>query len=134
MTTSLQQPPLKTEDLLIGMLAVLSLRGRDSVKTTDKAFHSAFGNALEVFKSDDSEIAKVADEYYPDIVSNTYDELNNALIVAEGYSLLRFPNPSYTRLQITMTPRVATTFLNGYGEKKELFEKAADALLKGLAV
>ena len=132
MTTALQTPPLKTEDLLIGVLAVLSLRGKDSLKTTDKVFHSAFGAALDVFKNNDTRLARLAEAYYPDVVSNTYDELNHALIAAESYSLLRFPNPSYTRLQITMTPRVATTLLGTYGDK-EVFERAAEVLLERLA-
>jgi hypothetical protein len=124
--------PLQTEDLLIGILAVLSLRGRDSLKTTDKIFHAAFGEALNVFRADTEGLGKLAESYYPDVVSNTYDELNHALIAAESHNLIRFPNPSYRRLQITMTPRVATALLNSYGNNTAIFEEAATLLLERL--
>jgi hypothetical protein len=125
---------LHPEDLLIGILAALSLRGRNTLKTTDKIFHSAFGKALEVFKgSDDERLAGLAESYYPDVVSKTYGELNHALITAEGYSLLRYPNPSYTRLPITMTPAVAEQLLERQHDQREVFDRAAIVLLKHMA-
>lgn len=128
MATSMQ--PERTEDLLVGILAVMALRKRDTLRTSDKVLHQAFGAALKVFKNTGGDFCDVAESYYPDVVTETYDELNNALIAAESFNLLRFPNPTYSRLQITMTPRVAEQLLAPYGEDRQVFEKAADALLE----
>jgi hypothetical protein len=129
MTATVSERIPRTEDLLIGVLAVLALKGRDSLKTTDKLFHSAFKSALDVFANAGGELGELANSYYPDVVSKTYDELNAALIAAESVSLLRFPNPSYTRMQITITPRVAEALLDNYPGERQVFEDAANALL-----
>lgn len=129
MTAASERIP-RTEDLLIGVLAVLALKGKETLKTTDKVFHSAFKSALEVFAKAGGELAELAESYYPDVVTKTYDELNGALIAAESVSLLRFPNPSYSRMQITITPRVAEELLENYPDQKQVFEDAANALLE----
>lgn len=122
-----------TEDLLIGILAVLAINGRDTLKTTDKVFHSAFGEALNEFRKAGGTLKELADSYYQDVVSKTYDELNHALITAESYSLLRFPNPSYSRLQITMNRRVAERLLEKHESERSVFERAAQVLLERMA-
>jgi hypothetical protein len=127
------QPTPRTEDLLIGVLAVLSLQRKETLKITDKVFHKAFGSALDVFRNAGGELQELADSYVPDVVSNTYDELNDALIAAESFHLLRFPNPSYSRLQITMTPRVAQQLLEKYPGQRGAFEQAAKALLDSMS-
>lgn len=127
------QIPPRTEDLLIGVLAVIALQGRDTLKTSDKVFHSAFARALDVFsQKGNAELVELADSYYQDVVTNKYEELDDALIAAERFSLLRFPNPTYSRLQVTMTPRVAEEFLNKYPDQRATFEEAAHVLLEHL--
>jgi len=132
MAVATQIPP-RTEDLLIGVLAVIALKGRDTLKTTDKLFHSAFAKALDVFfRKGNADIVDLADSYYQDVVTNKYEELDDALIAAERFSLLRFPNPSYSRLQVTMTSNVAENFLAKYPDQRETFEEAAQVLLENL--
>src|SRR5689334_15029731 len=97
----------RAEDLLLGALAVLALKGVTTLRVTDRTFHDHFGEALDVFKHASGEIASLASEYHRDIVSNTYDELDHALITAEQHRFVGFPNPSYSRLQIKLTPRAA---------------------------
>jgi hypothetical protein len=126
------RPVPRTEDLLIGILAVLALHGKETLRTTDKVFHRAFGDALEVFKRAEGPLKDLAEDYDPDVVTKTYDELNNALIAAEGFQLLRFPNPSYSRLQITMTPRVAESLLTKYPQQRQVFEAAAAVLCESI--
>lgn len=121
----------RSEDLLIGALAILALRGKETLRTTDKSFHQHFGKALEVFRSVGGELGDLASNYYKDIVSNTFDELDHALITAEQFGMVKFPNPSYSSLQITMTPRVAEKELASWdSNSRKTFERAADELYR----
>lgn len=120
----------KAEDLLIGALAVLTLKGVDTLRTTDKTFHDHFGKALDAFRTAGGDLAGLANSYHKDVVSNTYDELDHALIAAEQLGLVRFPNPSYSRLQITITPRVAEKILAGWKRYRGAFDEAAEELYK----
>ncbi len=119
----------KPEDLLLGSLAALSLQGVDTLRTTDKSFHERFGKALAVFREAGGPLATLAEAFHKDVVSSTYDELDHALIAAEQLGLLRFPNPSYSRLQITVPPRVAEKFLSGWAPYRAAFERAAAELM-----
>jgi hypothetical protein len=118
----------RPEDLLIGALATLALRGIDNLRTTDKSFHEYFAKALSVFRDAGGEVKDLADRYYCNIASKTYDELDHALIAAEQYGLVKFPNPSYSRVQITMSPRIARKLLEDWKDEQEVFEQAANAL------
>ena len=123
-----KQGSKRAEDLLIGTLAVLALQGVDTLQTTDKSFHTHFGAALQVFREAGGELADLADDYYRNVVSNTYDELDHALIAAEQFGLVKFPNPSYSRLQVTIPRRVAEELANEWGENRAVFERAAKKL------
>ena len=128
MSPTLTQGTKRAEDLLVGALAVLALKGIDTLRVTDKSFHDRFATALETFRSAGGELAALADNYYKDIVTETYDELDHSLIAAEQFGLIKFPNPSYNRLQITITPREASRILDTWGERRAIFEQAAEAL------
>src|SRR2546423_2885051 len=121
--------PHRPEDLLLGALAYLSLKGHTTLRTTDRSFHEHFANALEILKDAGGEVSELATKYYRDLVSNTYDELDHALIAAEQYRFVSFPNPSYNRLQIKMTHRAAQKLLDDWSpEQQQVLERAADAL------
>jgi hypothetical protein len=122
----------KPEDLLIGALAALSLQGIDSLRTTDKSFHEYFSKALEVFRAAGGEMKALADRFYYNLASGTYDQLDHALIAAEQYGLVRFPNPSYSRVQITMSPRIARRLLEDWSEERAVFDEAAKALYESV--
>jgi hypothetical protein len=128
MVTATTQEPKRAEDLLIGTLAILALRGVDILRVTDSLFHDRFGAALEIFRGAGGELESLADNYYRDIVTETYDELDHSLIAAEQFGLIKFPNPSYNRLQITISPRTAHQILEGWGGDRQVFERAAEAL------
>lgn len=119
----------RAEDLLITTLAVLSLRGHEILRTTDKSFHHSFSKALEVFRNSGGELAELAASYHQDVVSNTFDQLDHALIAAEQLGWVKFPNPSYSRLQITMSPVDAERLLEEWSGQEEAFETAAAKLL-----
>ncbi len=130
MTGISAQRAMRTEDLLVGTLAALALKGVDTIKTADKSFHASFGSALETFRKAGGELADLANCYYRDVVSRTYDELDHALISAEQFGLVRFPNPSYSRLQITISRRVANQLLADLAKYRPVFEEAANKLQK----
>lgn len=130
MTGTATQESKRPEDLLIGALAALALEGRDTLRTSDKDFHQAFGAALEVFRNAGGELAELAGHYYRDVVSNTFDELDHALITAEQFGLVKFPNPSYSRLQVAIPPRVAERLLSDWGELRPIIQKAAQELYR----
>lgn len=121
----------RPEDLLIGALAALALTGRDTLRTTDKSFHEHFGAALDVYREAGGELGDLSSSYYRDIVSDTFDELDHALITAEQFGLVKFPNPSYSRLHITIPPRVAERLLAEWGaDLRPVFERAAEELYR----
>lgn len=119
----------RAEDLLLGALAVLALDGHTTLRVSDRSFHEHFGKALEVFRAEGGEVAELANEYHQDIVSETYDELDHALIAAEQHRFVGFPNPTYSRLQIKMTRRAASRILSVWSaEEIEGFKRAAATL------
>jgi hypothetical protein len=123
----------RPEDLLLGSLASLAASGYTTLRTTDRSFHEHFTRALDVFKDAGGLLGKLAGRYYIDIVSNTYDELDHALIAAEQYRFVGFPNPSYNRLQIKMTPKAAQTVLHEWpAAEQEVFKRAAQALKQSI--
>ena len=119
----------RAEDLLLGALAVLALQGHTTLRVSDRSFHNHFGKALEVFREMGGEVADLATEYHRDIVSDTYDELDHALIAAEQHRFVGFPNPTYSRLQIKMTRRAAQRILSAWSDaERDGFKRAAESL------
>ena len=119
----------RAEDLLLGALAALTLEGHTTLRVSDRSFHDHFGKALEVFRDAGGEIQVLASEYHRDIVSETYDELDHALIAAEQHRFVSFPNPTYSRLHIKMTRRAAERLLADWNEsERSAFERAAESL------
>jgi hypothetical protein len=107
----------RTEDLLIAILAEISLQGTDTLRMSDRKFHEHFGRALELLKSYGGELEELANQFYKNVVTDTYDELDHSLITAEQFGFVKFPNPSYSRLTIAITPRMARRLLKDWSEK-----------------
>jgi hypothetical protein len=120
--------PASPKDLLIGLLAELSLRGFDSIRISDYALHDAFNKALAVYRESGGELASLADTYYDDGITEANDELERAIIAAEGSGYLRFPNPTYRKLHLTIAPRAAQEILSRRPEFRDTFRRAADAI------
>jgi hypothetical protein len=68
------------------------------------------------------------------VVSRTYDQLDHALIAAEQLGWVKFPNPSYNRLQITMSPRDAKRLLDEWKDHIPVFMRAAEELVRGTQI
>lgn len=115
----------RTEDLLVALLAVLAEQGLTTLRTNDRLFHDAFAAALDEFRGASNTLKTLARRFHRDIVTDTYNELDHALIRAEKDGLVTFPNPSYSRFQIVMPPRVARRFVSDWAEDRKWFERAA---------
>lgn len=118
----------RAEDLVFAILAMLAKDGVDTLKTSDKAFHVGFAAALAKLREAGGELSELSNQFYADPVSATYDELDHALIAAEQFGLVRFPNPSYSRLQLTITPRVAEQLLQSWKDNRDQLGRAAETL------
>lgn len=124
---------LRPQDLLIGIFAVLSRDGENTLRINDESFHSAFGAALSVFRRKQGPTADVARLFYRDLVSKTYRKLDDSLAVAQRYGYVKIFNPTFEMLEINMTPRVAAQILSDWDEHKAIFEEAAQALRRKAA-
>lgn len=105
-------PQRQAEDLLIGILATLARNGKNTIRINDRNFHAAFGKALDVFRKAGGELESLAKSFYRDLVSKTYEKLDDAIISAEHYGMIKISNPSFERLEISITPRVAEQILS----------------------
>lgn len=118
----------RADDLLLGALAVLALRGTKVLPVNEVSFHEHFSAALNVFSEADPEISHLATFYHRDPVTGTYDELDRALIAAEQHRFVTFPNPTYSRLQINLSKRAAERLLEEWGDRRSVFERAVESL------
>lgn len=120
------EQPKTAEDLLIGILSVLAKDGQTTIRINDRSFHAAFGEALAIFRDSGGELGELAKTFYRDVVSKTYEKLEDALISAEHYGMVKIYNPAFERLEISMTPRVAEQFLGEWpSSERTVIEKAA---------
>ncbi|HEY4216734.1 MAG TPA: hypothetical protein VGM67_06325 [Gemmatimonadaceae bacterium] len=119
----------RAEDLVIAVLAELAKQGVETLRMGDKDFHQHFGMILKKFSEGPGELQDLARQFYKNIVNGTYDELDHALITAEQFGFVKFPNPSYSRLTISITPRMAHHMLKEWTpEERVVLEAAAREL------
>jgi hypothetical protein len=120
------------EDLLIAVLAELATQGVDTLPVSDRKFHDYFGRLLERLKAGGGELRSLADQFYKNVVTDTYDELDHSLITAEQFGFVKFPNPTYSRLTIAITPRMAHRLLKGWdsAERETIREAAKDIFVR----
>lgn len=107
----------RTEDLVIAILADLSMQGIDTLRMDDRQFHEHFGLVLDRLIAGGGELKDLASQFYKNVVTETYDELDHSLIAAEQFGFVKFPNPSYSRLTIAITPRMAHRLLKDWPEE-----------------
>jgi hypothetical protein len=122
----------RAEDLLVGALAVLALQGVTTLRVDDRSFHDHFAKALDEFRNEGGEIGQLAALYHRDPVTNTFDELDHAIIRAEQDRLIGLPNPTYSRLQIKMTRRAAERILAEWSANRDVFDRAAEELRRSI--
>lgn len=121
----------RTEDLLIAILAQLSLQGVETLKVSDRRFHEQFGRALDRLRRSGDELADLASQFYKNVLTDTYDELDHSLITAEQFGFVKFPNPTYSRLTIAITPRMAHRLMQDWPPShQEAIRQASEEMLK----
>jgi hypothetical protein len=124
----------RAEDLVIAILAELATEGVDTLGISDRSIHDRFGKALEKLREDGGEISELARKFYKNVVTDTYDELDHSLIAAEQFGFVKFPNPSYSRATIAITPRMAYRLLKSWPpEQRESIQRAA-AVMKDRSI
>lgn len=120
----------RAEDLVIAVLAELSTRNVDTIRMNNKNFHESFGRVLERLKAGGGELQKLAEGFYKNVVSESYEEVDHALITAEQFGFVKFPNPSYSRLTIAITPRMAYRLLRSWNDQeREMIRVATSEML-----
>jgi hypothetical protein len=106
-------------------LAGLHSEGLEEMVVTDgDDLHRAFGAALQILASDER-TAEAFSRFRASPQSGVVGEFDDALMRASKYKLVHFPNASYTRVGISMTPFDAADFLRGVGSADEVIREAA---------
>jgi hypothetical protein len=128
MTTTLDK---RAEDLVIAILAELAMQNIDTLHMSDRKFHEHFGRVLERLREVRGELGELARQFYKNVVTDTYDELDHSLITAEQFGFVKFPNPTYSRLTIAITPRMAHRLLKPWdSEERKAIHDAAKEIVR----
>jgi len=124
----------RTEDLLIAILAELATQGVDTLRVSDRKFHEHFGLVLDKLKAAGGNLKQLAGQFYKNVVTDTYDELDHSLVTAEQFGFVKFPNPTYSRLTIAITPRMAHRLLKDWNPaERESIRAATKEIVSRLA-
>lgn len=115
---------LGTDQAFFGFLGAVYLEGLAQMAADSQMLHECFAAAMPVLQSDPA-LALAFRRFMRESVTSRFDELDAALIEAEQYGLVQFPNPSYSRVRIAMSRRDANRFLRDLGDSRETVERAA---------
>jgi len=118
----------RSEDLVLALFAAASLNGTSILELSDTSMHRRFDSVLKVLESAGGDLADLAKLFHKNVVNGTYDLLNLALVSAEHGLWVKFPNPSYSRVLISMTPREAQGFLREWPGVEQYINEAAALL------
>ncbi len=130
MPDTLQHEVMVREDAAFGaFLAALADRGMVQDAGASQAVHSAFRAALETLQADQVLSAYFA-HYYPSRITGRIDELDQALVRGESAGIVQYGNPTYSRIQISLTPYEAEQLLNQFPGQREVLRAAAEAFEK----
>lgn len=105
-------------------LAALLQSGLGELSATRDVLHGAFSAALDTLRRDERTLKAFAN-FRSGVDESFIAEFDDALMRAEKYKLVQFPNPSYTRVRIAMTPWTAEEFLDEVGDAEEVLRAAA---------
>lgn len=126
--TTAQTPQLGRSDsrkAFNAFLAALLKNGLGELSATRDVLHGAFAAALDVLRSDERTSSAFAGFRSGNEQDGFITEFDDALMRAEKYKLVQFPNPSYTRVRIAMTPWTAQEFLAEVGDAQPVLDAAA---------
>lgn len=120
----------RAEDLVIAILAELATQRVDTLRVSDRRFHELFGGVLERLREAGGELQQLAQQFSKNVVTDTYDELDHSLVTAEQFGFVKFPNPSYSRLTIAISPRMAHRLLKDWpDDQRETISAAAQEIV-----
>ncbi|MEX2282557.1 MAG: hypothetical protein WEE89_08740 [Gemmatimonadota bacterium] len=118
--------PQESERAFLAFLAALYIRGIEELDDSGDVLHGSFDHALGVLKGDE-QLSKAFARYRMGGFSGRIDALDQALIRAEQFGWVQFPNPSYQRMAIAMSPADAESILSSFGKQRATIESAATA-------
>lgn len=112
------------DEAFLGFLGAIYLEGLGQIAADSKLMHECFAAALPRLNADASLVGAFR-RFSLEAATQRFDELDAALIEAEQYGLVQFPNPSYARVRIAMSRRDAERFVGDVGEAATALREAA---------
>jgi hypothetical protein len=128
----MSDPSLSANDFLRGLLAALAATGNRNVVGSQYDVHRAFYNVIQTAQKDPAIPIEVRDIEY-DPLYGLSGWLDRALTNAQRDLIIRFPNPTYERLEISFDPNEGHQVLESLGSKDKFLSLAnqfADELRK----
>jgi hypothetical protein len=130
MSATAEHNKMLSEDRAFGaFLAALADLGVVQVAGASTAVHEAFKAALETLQADE-ELQPYFAHYFASRSTGRIDELDQALVRGEAAGIIQYANPTYSRIQISLTPYEAEVLLGEFPGKREVFTRAADQFQK----
>ena len=108
----------------VAFLGALSAQGLGQMTARGDILHTSFAGALNVLRSS-PEAVSLFRRFRANPTSGRFEALDRAIIRAEQYGLVQFPNPSYTRVRVALSPIDAELVLQDVGELRPVIEEAA---------
>jgi hypothetical protein len=106
-------------------LAALVRQGMGQIAGASMAVHDAFKAALEVLQEDER-IAPYFKHFYASRSTGRVDELDQALIRGEAAGTVLYGNPTYSRIQISLSPFEVEELLSQFAADRAVFSRAAE--------
>ena len=130
--TAEHEKMLKEDRAFGAFLAALAERGVVQIAGASRAVHEAFKAALETLQADET-LRPYFAHYFASRSTGRIDELDQALVRGEAAGIVQYGNPSYSRIQISLTPYEAEELLSEFPERREVFMNAATAFQRRFA-
>jgi hypothetical protein len=122
--TEVERGEAAADRAFLAFLAALYLDGLEQMSAGEDLLHKSFDGALKVLRQDDATSIWFR-RFRASPTSGRFEALDRAIIRAEQYGLVQFPNPSYTRVRVALSPTDAHALLDDIGEERSTIERAA---------
>ncbi|HYH81508.1 MAG TPA: hypothetical protein VEX86_17015 [Longimicrobium sp.] len=124
MMNKVEQGEAAADRAFVAFLAALYLEGLEQMSAGGDLLHKSFHGALHVLRQN-ATTGGWFRRFRASPTSGRIEALDRAIIRAEQYGLVQFPNPSYTRVRVALSPVDAQLLLSDVGEERETIEQAA---------
>jgi hypothetical protein len=114
----------ESDRAFVAFLAALYLEGLQQMSAGGDVLHKSFRGALQVLRQNPA-AATWFRRFRASPTSGRFEALDRAIIRAEQYGLVHFPNPSYTRVHVALSPIDAEALLSDVGNGRAVIEEAA---------